>query len=137
MRLTALHDEGVGLTALHVQLGDELVVDPPGDAPAGVPGDGAVPALAAGRPYAHGQLTVPQDSLGLPRLDGVLVRQVKQRAGTGVVVLGAEVDADVVWNGQSKVTECDKYGVHSLSKARGRRGKTSLSHRIFIVQFEG
>lgn len=99
-----------------------------------MPGDGAVPALPARRPDAHGQLTVPKDSRGLPWLDGVLVRQVGQRAGTGVVVLGAEVDADVVWNGSNKVTECDKYEVHSLSKAKGRRDMTSLRHRMFNVQ---
>lgn len=95
--LTALHDEGVGLAALHVQLRDEFVVDPPGDAPAGVAGDGAVTTLAAGRPDAHGQLTVAEDRLRLPRLDRVLVRQVEQGARTRVVVLGAEVDADIVW----------------------------------------
>lgn len=60
-------------------------------------GDGAVTTLAAGRPDAHGQLTVTEDRLRLPRLDRVLVRQVEQGARTGVVVLGAEVDADIVW----------------------------------------
>lgn len=101
MELTALNEEGVGLPPLDGDLRYELVVDPPGDAPGRVTGDGRVASLAPRRPDARRQRVLVVDGLDGPRRQCVLVVGRVQRVGALVVVPAREVDTDVVCKSKS------------------------------------